>query len=86
MPRKTTPAFDRWLDTFLSEKGIDPEETVTAEGPSGMNIIPVGSLVTLMKGAPKHEKDGIKAMMVRIDFANGDVRKYLAHLAKAVAI
>lgn len=78
-------AFARWLDTFLDEKGIDSEELVEAEGPSGTNIIPVGCLVELMKTAPEHEQRGLKDTMVRIDFVNGDVRRYLTHLAKAVA-
>ncbi len=78
-------AFGTWLDTFLSEKGIDAEETLTAEGASGTNWIPVGCLVAMMKRAPKHEQAGIKSMIVRIDFANGNVRHYLSHLAKAVA-
>lgn len=60
-------AFSKWIGTFLSEKGIDLEETLEVEGPSGMNWIPVGSLVEMMRSAPKHEQDGIKAMFVRID-------------------
>lgn len=77
--------FTNWLDTFLSEKGIDLETRVTAQGPSGENSIPVGCLVDLMKSAPKHEQDGIKKMLVKIDFMNGNVLHYFAHLAKAVA-
>jgi len=77
--------FNTWLDTFLSEKGIDLETVVEAEGPSGTNFIPVACLVELMKGAPKSEQVGIKTMLVRIDFANASVLDYLKHLAKAVA-
>jgi hypothetical protein len=77
--------FNTWLDTFLSEKGIDLETVVEAEGPSGTNWIPVGCLVDLMKGAPKGEQVGIKAMLVRIDIANASVLDYLKHLAGAVA-
>lgn len=85
--KTTTKAtrFGSWLDTFLSEKGIDTEERFEVEGRSGTNSIPVGCLVEAIKAAPKHEQDGIKAMIVRIDFANGDVRRYLAHLCKAIA-
>jgi len=78
--------FSKWLDVFLYEKGIDMDETVEAEGPGGTNWIPVGSLVELMKQAPRHEQTGIKNMLVRIDFVNGNVRDYLAHLAQAIAI
>jgi hypothetical protein len=77
--------FSTWLDTFLSEKGIDLETIVEAEGPSGTNYIPVACLVELMNQAPKHEQAGIKNMLVRIDFANASVLDYLKHLAGAVA-
>jgi len=79
-------AFGRWLNTFLDEKGIDREEAFEVPGASGPNHIPVGCLVEAMLAAPKHEQDGIKKMLVRIDFANAPVRPYLAHLAKAIAV
>lgn len=81
--------FNKWIDTFLSEKGIDPEDTVIAQGEFGDNIIPVECLVDLMKQAPASEKDGIKRMLVKIDFVapgKKPVLDYLAHLARAVAI
>jgi hypothetical protein len=85
---KTTTAargFGKWLDTFLSEKGIDTEETLEVEGPSGTNWMPVGCLVEAIKGAPKGEQEGIRSMLVRIDFQNAPVRPYLVHLARAIA-
>lgn len=78
--------FSKWLETFLSEKGIDGEQVLLVEGPSGENAIPVACLVDMMKQAPKHEQQGIKTMIVRIDFRNGDVLAYFKHLAQAVAI
>lgn len=78
--------FANWLDVFLSEKGIDLEWIITVEGESGPNLIPVGCLVEAMKSAPDHEQRGIKAMMVRIDYRNGNVMDYLRHLAKAIAL
>lgn len=83
--KTTANGFAKWIDTFLSEKGIDGGEIIEAEGPSGTNWIPVDCLVQLMKGAPANEQGGIKTMLVKIDFVNGDVRKYLTHLAQAVA-
>ena len=80
-----TSTFARWIDTFLQEKEIDLESILEVPGPSGTNWIPVGALVEMMKGAPKHEQQGIKSMIVRIDFANGDVLDYFKHLAQAVA-
>jgi len=84
--RSDTMKFNVWLDTFLSEKGIDGEQVLTVEGPSGENYIPVACLVEMMKQAPRNEQEGIKAMVVKIDFLNGDVLKYFKHLAQAVAI
>ena len=78
--------FQNWIKTFLAEKGISSDAIVEANGPSGVNYIPVGVLVGLMLQAPKHEQQGIKSMMVRIDFANKPVMPYLAHLAQAVAV
>lgn len=86
MTTTTAKRFAKWLDTFLSEKGIDAEETLDVEGPSGLNVIPVGCVVEAMKVAPEHEQAGIKSMLVRIDFKNGSVTHYLAHLAKAIAV
>jgi hypothetical protein len=86
MAKKPT-AFCIWLDTFLREKEIDTGETLEVEAPSGTNVMPVAVLVDIMKHqAPAHEQKGIKDMLVRIDFVNGNVREYLAHLARAVAL
>ena len=78
--------FTKWIDTFLAEKGIDLEQMLFVEGPSGENAIPVGCLVEAIKGAPSHERAGIKTMIVKIDFVNGDVLDYFKHLAQAIAI
>lgn len=77
--------FSTWIDTFVSEKGIDTEQYLTIEGPSGENMIPVGCLIDLMKQAPKAEQQAIKATIVKLDFLNRDVLGYFKHLAKAVA-
>lgn len=78
--------FSRWLDTFLSEKGIDLEDRFTVHGPVwGENDMAYQNVVDVMKQAPAHEQAGIKNMLVRIDFKNGDVRHYLRHLAQAIA-
>ncbi len=78
--------FSKWLDTFLSEKGIDAEQMLVVDGPSGENQIPVGCLVEAMKQAPRNERDAIKTTIVKIDFLNGDVLHYFKHLAQAIAL
>jgi hypothetical protein len=78
--------FKNWLLTFIDEKQIDLEHTLTVEGKSGTNFIPVDCLVQAMIQAPANEQKGIKDMIVRIDFCNGNVLDYFRHLARAIAI
>lgn len=78
--------FNKWLDTFVSEKGLDTEQVIEAEGPSGANFMPLAIVLGAIKQAPKHEQEKIRWTIVRIDFANGDVMHFFAHLAKALAI
>jgi hypothetical protein len=77
--------FSKWLDTLVSEKGLDREHLFEKEGPSGLNIIPLGVVLDAIKSAPAHEQRGIKTMLVKIDFVNGSVLKYFEHLAGALA-
>lgn len=77
--------FDKWIDTFVSEKGI-ADNTVEVEGNFGMNIIPLESLIGKIKLAPETEKASIKEVLIKIDFANGDPLHFFKHLAKAIAI
>ena len=81
--------FDLWLDTFLDEKGIDLEQVLEVEAPDsifGTNYMPVGVIVEAMKGATRANQRKIKSLMVRIDFANGDILHFIKHLAQAFAI
>lgn len=82
---EASPAFDHWIDTFISEKGIDPEETFEVEGPSGMNEIPYGVIIEHMKITSPEEQKQLKNMIVMLDFKNADIRKYLRHLGQAIA-
>lgn len=79
-------SFDDWLDTFVDEKGLDTERLFEAEGASGLNIIPLAVVLEHLKIAPPAEQAAIKTTIVKIDFANGDVTHFFAHLAKALAI
>lgn len=78
--------FTKWLDTFTAEKQLDTERTFEVAGASGLNVIPLGCVLDAIKAAPAHEQNGIKDMLVRIDFRNGDVNHYFGHLAQALAI
>ena len=77
--------FDAWIDTFLDEKGIDPQHLFTITGPTGTeNIIPVGVVIEHAKIASPAEQAAIKNTLVRIDFHN-NVLHYLEFLATCIA-
>ena len=78
--------FTKWLDTLIEEKELDTESTFDIEGPSGLNVIPLGVVVEHIKIATPQEQHKIKAVQVKIDFLNGDVMDFFAHLAQAIAI
>lgn len=77
--------FAEWIDTYINEKGIDTEYNLHVEGPSGLNVMPVGIVIDAMKQAPTSEQRQIKRTLVAIDFANGDALHYVRHLAQAIA-
>ena len=84
--KKQAASFDNWIDTFISEKGIDLEQTFDVEGPDwGTNTFPYGVIIEHMKIAPPAEQAKIKNMIVKLDFANADIKDYLRHLGKALA-
>lgn len=77
--------FNEWIDTHLKEKGIDLNEVLTVDGPSGPNQIPVGLVVNLAKQAGPVEQSQVKDTLVKIDFVNGDPLHFFAHLAGSFA-
>lgn len=78
--------FAKWIDTFLSEKGIDLKEGFEVEGVTGVNFMAYENVVHAMKQASKIEQAQLKGLLVKVDFHNGDVRHCLRHLAKAIAL
>jgi hypothetical protein len=77
--------FKTWFNTFNQEKGIDPETNIEVEGPSGTNFMTLQNVFDAILATSASEQAGIKAMIVKIDFRNGDVVDYYKHLAKAIA-
>lgn len=83
---KRPSGFAAWLDTFVSEKGIDTDHIFTVPGPRwGDNMIPVSVVIEAAKNTGDREQRAIKDTLVKIDFRNGDVMHYFEHLAKALA-
>ena len=78
--------FNDWIDTLNYEKGIDIEARFDVEGPSGTNNMDYHAVVSAIKATGAAEQKGIKRMLVKIDFVNGDILDYYRHLAQAIAI
>jgi len=76
--------FDKWFETFLEEKDI-PFASWEIEAADGtVHFIDNEVVIEAIKGAPANEKAGIKDVLVKIDFANGDVNHFFHHLAKGL--
>jgi len=78
--------FAKWFETFIQEKGVDAEQVVCVDGPSGENYIPLQFVFDAIKSTGVDEQNAIKKMIIKIDFVNGDVVDYFKHLAQAIAI
>ena len=79
------PEFTTWLDTFIEEKGIDPDLTLEVATARQWHQIPVGVVIEHIKIAPPHEQAQIKKTICLIDFKNGDVIHFFRHLAQYLA-
>lgn len=82
----TDSKFSKWLDTFVEEKELDTDIVLEVEGKRAINYIPLECLLKAIKQAPSHEQEEIKAMLIKIDFWNGDVIGYFRHHAQTIAV
>ena len=78
----THQKFNNWLDTFISEKNIDVCREFDIAGHYGLNVQIV---LEHIKVTSLKEKQQIKTILVKIDFANGDVYHFFEHLANGLA-
>lgn len=79
-------SFNRWIDTLVSEKNIDLEQSFEFEDSQGVNhSMPYQVVVDAMKIAGDDEQKQIKDTIVKIDFANGDILHFFRHLGKCLA-
>ena len=78
--------FNHWLDKLIEEKEIDLEESFQVNGPSGVNYMCYESVVVAMKTTSSREQLLIQRKLVQLDYVAADVKKYLRHLAQALAI
>jgi hypothetical protein len=74
-----------WINTLISEKGLQLETIIEVNGNSGANFIPLGVVVEHILIANATEQKFIKDTLVKIDFMNGDVMHFFTHLAQCIA-
>lgn len=77
--------FDKWLDTFIEEKGIDLGQILEVKTDKNTHYFEVGNIIENIKATTPKEQEEIKNMIIKIDFYNGDVVDYFKHLAQALA-
>lgn len=77
--------MNNFFTTFFNEKNLD-FQYYTVNSPNGTpNLIPSTVVIDAIKHTKGQEAGKIKAMLIKIDFFNGDVHNYLQHLAQALA-
>lgn len=77
--------FDKWLDVFLEEKGIE-DRMFEIEHEGMIHLVEQEVLIDFIKSMPNEMKRKMKDQFVIIDFKNGDVVHYLNHLAKGMVV
>lgn len=78
-----------YLETLLTEKNIDLEETIVVDAPDlrSSHVYTYKQLIEdiaeMVKDSPEMTQK-IHMTFVKIDFMNGDVTHYLKHLAQGI--
>jgi hypothetical protein len=75
----TAPGY---FERFFDEKEID-YRLWEIEGARDVHLIDSDFVVELIKGTNGQEAETIERQLTVIDFQNGDVLRYLEHLARA---
>ncbi len=76
--------FNKWFETFLGEKNLPYESWDLISENGTLNIIDSDVVIEHIKIAPDHEQKAIKEMIIKIDFANGNINHFFKHLAGAL--
>ena len=76
--------FNNWFNTFIDEKDVPYSIWEIEATDDTIHVIDSDAVIEAIKGAPAHEQNGIKAIIVKIDFMNGNVNDYFRHLAQAL--
>jgi len=70
-----------WVEMFFEEKDLEYKE-FTVEHNGQMHFIDNEFVIEVIKGLKGRELAQVKDVLVKIDFKNGDVNHFLAHLAE----
>lgn len=71
----------KYLTTLIEEKGAELDDTIKIDGHFGLTW---SVLVDFIDNQPASQHADIKAMLVKIDFHNGDIFNFLTYLAKSM--
>lgn len=77
--------FNNWLDEFIKRKGIKLSESFTVEADKVGHLFDYENVIDQIKTATDKEKNGIKTMLIKLDYENRDIKAYLRHLAVSLA-
>lgn len=80
--------FATWLDTFVSEKGLDVDHVFEIKTDDFWETHFITLEIVLWQAkenASAAEQKQIKDIIVQIDFRNGDVMHFFNHLATGLA-
>lgn len=76
--------FEKWLDTFIDEKGIDLSEEFESTRNGISMTFSYQDVVDNIKATTKEEQTQIKNKIVQLDFYNSDIKDFLKHLSTAL--
>ena len=76
--------FEKWLDTFIDEKGIDLSEEFKSTKDGFSMTLSYQDVIDNIKTTTKEEQSQIKNKLVQLDFYNSDIKDFLRHLSTAL--
>jgi len=76
--------WNKWLDTFVEEKGIDTGFAFEFEDKHGFHIVETATVIDYIKNLGPEWKEKIKDTFVKIDFMNGDPMHFMGYMAKGM--
>ncbi len=77
--------MSNFFNTFFSEKALAPRVFDVTDSKGLSHSIPSEVVIEAIHGTRGDERRKIESTLRRIDFANGDVNHFLAHLARGLA-